>query len=350
MTTKRLTGVLLIAVMAWNGGCAMTESDEPAATAGDEKGDEAGAGADESSAAELPAVAEDAGPALPEWRKMWNFGDPAGTEARFREAIAAGEDAGDEEYVLIVTTQLARTQGLQRNWKAAHETLDEVEEELEGRSVELRMRYLLERGRTLNSSGDPGASALLFEDAWALGQGADEDVLTADAGHMLAIVLPPRNALEWAEKTMQFCEDSPDERCQGWLGPLYNNTGWTYHDKGDYEKALELWEKSLTFREAQGAPDPIFISRWTIGRCYRSMARYQDALALQHQLHEDRAAAGNPGKGYVEEEIGECLLALDRADDAKPWFAKAYDMLSKSDWFVAEEPERLARIKELGGR
>ena len=31
--------------------------------------------------------------------------------------------------------------------------LDGVEEELEGRSVELRMRYLLERGRTLNSSG-----------------------------------------------------------------------------------------------------------------------------------------------------------------------------------------------------
>ena len=337
-----MTGVLLIAASAWIGGCAMFESDDAAAT--DPSGDSADA------AAELPPVAEEPEVELPDWRKMWDFRDPAASGQRFREAIEAGEDAGDEEYVLIVTTQLARTQGLQRNFEEAHETLDGVEEELEGRSVELRMRYLLERGRTINSSGDPGASALLFEDAWKLGQGAGLDPLTADAGHMLAIVLPPRNALEWSERTMKFCEDSEDERCKGWLGPLYNNTGWTYHGKGDYEKALELWEKSLAFREKQGAEEQIFIARWTVARCYRSMERYQDALALQNQLREDRAAAGNPGKGYVEEEIGENLLALGRDDEAKPWFGKAWDMLHTDAWLQAEEPERLARLKELGGR
>jgi len=110
-----------------------------------------------------------------------------------------------------------------------------------------------------------------------------------------------------------------------------------------------LWEKSLAFREKQGAENPTFISRWTIGRCYRSMERFQDALALQHQLHEDRAAAGNPGKGYVEEEIGECLLALGRGDDARPWFKTAHEMLRTDEWFKAEEPERLARLGRLGG-
>lgn len=290
------------------------------------------------------------GDALPEWRKMWNFGDPAGTEAHFREALAAGEKAGDAEYVMIVTTQLGRAQGLQRRFDDAHDTLDSVEAQLDGASAEVRVRYLLERGRVLNSSGSPETSVPLFEEAWRVGQGAGIDPLTADAGHMLGIVLPPDEALAWSERTMAFCESSADEGCKSWLGPLYNNTGWTHHDRGDYDKALALWEKSLAFREEQGAPDPVFIARWTIGRCYRSLGRIEEALALQRQLHSDRAAADSPGQGYVEEEIGECYLALGQADEAKPWFAEAYDMLHTDEWLQAEEPERLARLKDLGGR
>jgi len=286
--------------------------------------------------------------ALPDWRKMWDFGDPAATEARFREAVAAGEEAGDAEYVLVVTTQLGRSQGLQRRFDEAHATLDAVEAQLDGASSEVRMRHLLERGRTLNSSGGAEASAPLFEEAWRLGQDAGLDALTADAGHMLAIVRPPDEALAWSERTMAFCESSADEGCRRWLGPLYNNTGWTYHDDGDYEKALALWEKSLAFREEQGAQEPIFIARWTIGRCYRSLGRLDEALELQRQLHDDRAAAGAPGSGYVEEELGECLLALGRGKEATPWFAKAYEMLHTDEWLQAEEPERLARLKELG--
>ncbi len=286
---------------------------------------------------------------LPEWRKMWNFGDPAGTEAKFREALEAGKAADDDEYVQIVTTQLARTQGMQRKFEEAHAILDTVEANLDGASAEVRMRYLLERGRAKNSGGDPKGSTKEFEAAWNLGQGANVDNLTADAGHMMAIALKGDAALDWSKRTMAYCEASADERCKGWLGPLYNNTGWTLHDQGDFDGALELWQKSLTFREAQGDANTIFISRWTIARCYRSMGRLNDALTEQRQLHKDRAAAGDPGAGYIEEEIGECLLSLSQPAEAAPWFAKAHEMLSKDGWLVANEADRLARLKKLGG-
>ena len=52
--------------------------------------------------------------ALPDWRKMWDFGDPAATEARFREAVAAGAAAGDAESGLFVTTPLGRSRGRRR--------------------------------------------------------------------------------------------------------------------------------------------------------------------------------------------------------------------------------------------
>jgi tetratricopeptide (TPR) repeat protein len=164
---------------------------------------------------------------------------------------------------------------------------------------------------------------------------------------MLAIAAEPAAALVWSERTIRFCEESDDPRCKGWLGPLYNNTGWTHHDLGDYEAALELWQKGVAFREAAGEPESIFIARWTVGRCYRSLGRLEDALAAQEALFEARAAAGRPGAGYVEEELGECLLALGRPAEAAPWFAQAYAMLHTDTWLQAEEPERLARLLEL---
>jgi hypothetical protein len=57
-----------------------------------------------------------------------------------------------------------------------------------------------------------------------------------------------------------------------------------------------------------------------------------------------------PGNGFVFEEIGECLLALQRGEEAKPYFAKAYEVLSQDVWLVKNEPDRITRLKQLGGR
>jgi hypothetical protein len=52
--------------------------------------------------------------------------------------------------------------------------------------------------------------------------------------------------------------------------------------------------------------------------------------------------------GYIFEEIGECLLALNRAEEARPYFSKAYEILAGDAWLPEREPDRLARLKELG--
>ncbi|MBZ0304515.1 MAG: tetratricopeptide repeat protein, partial [Anaerolineae bacterium] len=75
--------------------------------------------------------------------------------------------------------------------------------------------------------------------------------------------------------------------------------GWTYHDQGNYEKALEMFQQALIFRE--GNPRQIQIARWCIARTLRSLNRVEEALAIQREL--------NPEDGFVVEEIAECLLA-----------------------------------------
>lgn len=46
-------------------------------------------------------------------------------------------------------------------------------------------------------------------------------------------------------------------------------------------------------------------------------------------------AALGEASGFTFEEIGECLLALGRADEARPYFAQACAALSNDAWLAA---------------
>lgn len=218
------------------------------------------------------------------------------------------------------------------------------------------MRYLLERGRAFNGiprPNDPEAAAKrekarpFFLEAWELGRTAGADAYALDAAHMMAIIEPPAEALAWSEKAIAAAEASADPKARGWLGPLYNNTGWTYHDKGEYAKALELFEKGVAFRAERKQAAELRIAKWTVGCALRSLGRTAEALERQRALSAELEAAGEKD-GFVFEELGECLLALGREGEAKPWFARAFEELSKDEWFAKTEATRLARLKDLG--
>ena len=142
-------------------------------------------------------------------------------------------------------------------------------------------------------------------------------------------------------------EASDDPRAQGWLGALYNNTGWAYHDSGEYERALELFEKGLAWRLERDDPQATRIAKWTVARALRSLDRTHEALAMQQSLLGEHEAAGTRD-GYVFEEIAECLLSLDRPDEARTYFMRAYQELSKDGWLKDNERERLERLNRLG--
>ncbi|MCE9581170.1 MAG: hypothetical protein K8T20_01505 [Planctomycetes bacterium] len=274
--------------------------------------------------------------------KLWNFGDPAGTESRFRELLGTAEYAPGTAARSELTTQIARAQGLQRKFDEARRTL--AENPPVGDVA--RVRWHLERGRTDNSSkaGDRGRADFLK--ALELAEAAGEENLAVDAAHMMAIIESPDAALEWSARAIAMAEAAKSEKAKNWLGPLYNNTGWTHHDRKEYEKAMELFEKSLAFRAERRQEAETRIAKYTIARCLRSMGRLDEALSKQQALHAEFEAA-QKSDGYVLEELGECLLALGRAAESKPWFAKAHAELSKDAWLAANEKPRLERLGRL---
>jgi tetratricopeptide (TPR) repeat protein len=282
---------------------------------------------------------------LPDFDSLWDYAHPDETEAKFRELLLQIQES--EPAHLELLTQIARTLGLQQKFDEAHQTLNEVEKRLDETPSRPKIRYLLERGRAFNSSGHPEQALPLFEQALDIAQQLAEDFYAVDAIHMLAIVSPPASSLDLNLRAIQLAESSEQEKAHNWLGSLYNNTGWSYHDTGEYKSALEMFEKAEAFFGSKGRVRETRIAVWTVARCLRSLHRVEEALSMQMKLKEEFDFAGETD-GYVFEEIGECLFALGRAEEAKPYFTHAHNELSRDDFLVKHEPARIARLKELG--
>lgn len=140
-----------------------------------------------------------------------------------------------------------------------------------------------------------------------------------------------------------------DPRALRWLGSLYHNTGWTYHDLREYERALDLWKKALRWHEERETGPRRFVAKYTVGRGLRSLERHEEALATQREVLAEMKKAGEEPDGYVHEEIAENLLALGKAEESKEYFRKAYGLLSKDAYLREKEPGRLDRLKRMAG-
>ncbi len=219
--------------------------------------------------------------------------------------------------------------------------LDEVERQLQPGSL-AQVRYLLERGRVLNSSKQPAAAMPLFLQASSLAQVLGVDFYAVDALHMLGIAAPqPEERLAWNQKAIAAAELS-DDRGRGWLASLYNNTGWAFFEHGRYAEALDLFHRAIGLREQQGNAEALRIAHWCVARTLRALGRVSEALVIQRNLE------AGPQDGFVYEELAECLYALGQVGQARPYFRKALELLSTMDW-IASDTARMQRLRHLAG-
>lgn len=287
--------------------------------------------------------------APPNFDKLWNYSDPAGTEAAFRKLLPAARDSGDVAYLVELQSQIARTQGLQQKFDEAHATLDEAEALLGADMFRARARVLLERGRVINSSGKPTESVVVFERALQTAQDAGLEYYAVDAAHMLGIATSGDTSIAWNEKALALAESATEPRARKWAEVLYNNLGWTYFGLGRYGDALRMFEAQLPIVQAGGNATNIGICRWSTAKMYRHLGRVDEALAIQLELLDRPGLQDEMSLGYTHEEIGECLLMLGREAEARPHFAQAWERLHGDPWLARDEAGRLERIRRLGG-
>jgi tetratricopeptide (TPR) repeat protein len=276
---------------------------------------------------------------------LWNFADPAASEAAFRRALTQARGLDDE---LTLQTQIARTYSLRSRFDDANALLDQVEPRLDAAGPEPRVRYLLERGRTLRSSNAPERARPLFVEAAGRAHAAHLDALEVDALHMIALVEPmPEDQIAWNRKALAVGAASADPVARNWDASLANNIGMSLHEEGREAEALASFETALAARERIGDARRIREARWMVAWSLRSLHRHDEALAILMRLDTEDATAGEPD-GYVDEEIGENLLAQGHGDAARPYFAKAWTLLSADTSLDRPSEERLARLQRLG--
>ncbi len=179
-------------------------------------------------------------------RPVWDFNDLGASRQRFRELLESEEaDAGRAE----VLTQLARVEGLEDGFEEGDRLLDEAAS-LAGDDPTVKARLDLERGRLRRSAGDPESALPMFERSFETALAIPHEFIAVDAAHMAAIAAPDQETrLAWADRGIELAKSSGDPDVVGWLGSLYNNVGWDYFDAGEYDIALDWFERALVERE-----------------------------------------------------------------------------------------------------
>ena len=239
---------------------------------------------------------------------VWEYSDPVESESRFRAALASAQ--GDER--LEILTQIARTYSLRKRFDEAHRLLDEIEPQLVSAGPRPKVRYLLERGRTFNSSGNKEKARELFVAAWEQGRAARIDGLAVDAAHMVAITHSgTAEAIPWNERGLALARGSSDPKARALIPAMLNNSAWDLHDLGRYAEALPMFEQALAEWTARDKPQQIRFAKWSVARCLRSLGRFREALDLQRALEKEYAAAGETNSD-VQEEIAANTAAITR--------------------------------------
>ncbi|WP_148611416.1 tetratricopeptide repeat protein [Nocardioides rubriscoriae] len=226
---------------------------------------------------------------------LWDFDDPAASEARFRAAAA---DAPDPVQTRVLTTQVVRALGLQERYAEAHALLDTVATD----DPEVATRVLLERGRLRRSAGSPDEAEPLFAAAAAAAAAGGLEALRVDALHMVALVAPPEDRLQRHHEALAIARASHDAAARDWDASLLHNIGMTHADVGDWGAALAAFEDALVARERTGDAARTRVARWMIGWSLRQLGHTESALAVQRALKAELDAAGETDP-YVDEEI-----------------------------------------------
>ena len=226
---------------------------------------------------------------------LWDYDDPAGSEARFRTALDLAE--GSDRPVLL--TQVARALGLQERYDEGHAVLDD----LATHDPEVATRVELERGRLLRSSGRPDEARPHFEAAAGSADAAGLEALHLDALHMVALVADPADQVALHEQALGVAAAATDQAARDWDAALLNNLGMTYADAGEWDRALAAFEDALAACRRIGDDRRIRVARWMVAWALRNLGRTDEALAMQRALKAEFTAAGIEDH-YVDEELG----------------------------------------------
>ena|ERR1043166_156537 len=182
-----------------------------------------------------------------------------------------------------------------------------------------------------------------------------------DAAHMVAIAGGPNEQIEWAQKGIAAAETSGEI---GLLGPLWNNLGWVYDERKQYDKALDALLKAREYHHKGKQELPKLIADIFVGRAHRMVGNIDEAERWTIQSHEwaKRLHEKDPNDsdynerlGNTHEELGDIAVVRGKREEGIRHFRTARELLIKAgvEKWGSEElkklDERIAEVEKQAG-
>jgi tetratricopeptide (TPR) repeat protein len=129
-------------------------------------------------------------------------------------------------------------------------------------------------------------------------------------------------ALECYNKSLQLTASDPSS-----IATIYNNIGEVYWDKRDKNKAVEYFKKAVEFSQKAGDYHGTAVHMLNLGATYTDLKNFSEA---QYYLQKGLLMVQKLGDKYEEafgyQHFGELYLAENQEKLAKEYFTKAYNL------------------------
>ena len=216
-------------------------------------------------------------------------------------------------------------------------------------------RYLGVRGRFEWLDDDLETATVTFREMYDYCLQYDLHERAVDAAHMVAITAPPEEQIQWGRKGIEAAEAGGIE---GWLGPLWNNLGWTYDDLGRYQESLEALLQAREYHWKLGGEMNKLIADWSVGHAYRMAGQPEEAarwmrpvLAWSERLYSaEQSPDAAEWIGHSCRELGELALHGKNLPEALKYLRRARERLQEAgmpDWDADGFEELSRQIEEL---
>ena len=136
-------------------------------------------------------------------------------------------------------------------------------------------------------------------------------------------------ALEWYEKSVEIKKDIGD---RAGLAATYNNIASIHYNRGDYKSALQRFEEAAKILEELGDRAELATTYNNIGEVYRACGDYDRALEWHDKARKIREEiCDSAGMATTYNNIGLIYYARGDYERALEWYEKARKILEELD-------------------
>ncbi|NOG53678.1 MAG: hypothetical protein HND57_05025 [Planctomycetes bacterium] len=201
----------------------------------------------------------------------------ADAQKLYEKAASAAQAAPTDTATLIeALSQVARSHLIQDRPDEGAVWLERAAELASSEEPAGWSRYIGVKGRFEWKRGDNETATATFKDMYAYCLEYELHDRAVDAAHMVAITAGPEQQIEWGKKGIAAAEEGGIE---SWLGPLWNNLGWTYSDMGEHDQALAALQKAREYHWQTATNEQAkLVADWSIAHAWFKVGDIKNAL------------------------------------------------------------------------